>query len=134
MLSDVEKLARELRHKLEPAFSPETALPNSAGERSTLSSGQCAAVAVVAHEVFGGEFVSAMVNDESHWFNRVNSGGRLLDVDLTGDQFGLPSIQIKDAGTIYPDTRVRLAIDVREETKVRARLLAERAHLRIKVA
>lgn len=134
MPEKVEKLARELRSRLEPAFSPETAIPGLVNEKSPPSRGQCAAVAVVAHEVLGGEFVSAIVNGESHWFNRVRSDDRAVDIDLTGDQFGFPSIQIKDAGALYPGTRVRVSADIREETKARARLLAERAHISVKVA
>lgn len=134
MADTVEQLAKELRDRLEPAFGPDTAIPGLINVHSTPSRGQCAAVAVVAHEALGGEFVSAIVNGESHWFNRIKSGDKLLDIDITGDQFGFPSIQVKDAGTLYPGTRVRVPNDVREETKVRARLLAERAHIAVKVA
>jgi hypothetical protein len=61
----------------------------------------------------------------SHWFNRIDG----WDIDLTGDQFGRAPVQAAPAGTLYHETRVRHAIDLRPETIARADLLASRSGL-----
>jgi len=115
----------ELRGLIEKGFSPETA---AAGFRGTgPSTGQCAATAIVVREVLGGEFLSALVEDQSHWFNRVPLSGRPMDLDLTGDQFGLPAVQLTDVDQLYVGTRVRSPSDVDRDTLRRAIRLAEQA-------
>jgi len=84
-------------------------------------------VAAVLNEQIGGEFVSASVQGVSHWFNRINFKGVFLDVDLTGDQFGLKPVQVSAAGGLYPDTRVRRPDELNAETRRRAALLASRS-------
>jgi hypothetical protein len=109
----------EFRKMLDPIFSPDTAVPGS--KTDPPSSGHCAAVALVTQACFGGQLVSAMVKGQSHWFNRIDG----VDVDLTGDQFGRPPVQM---GTdLYPKTRVREKHEVRRETMVRAFKLAAKA-------
>jgi hypothetical protein len=115
-----------LRQRLDPHFAPETALP---GTQARSSAGHCAAVALIFYEEFGGEFVSAIVNSSSHWFNRISSNGMLLDVDLTGDQFGFPAVRAAPAETLFPATRVRRFTEVCDETLTRAARLASRAGL-----
>jgi hypothetical protein len=73
--------------------------------------------------------ISTHIAGCSHWLNRLQLGGREVDVDLTGDQFGLPPIQIKAVGQLYPDTRVRGREELNEETLERARTLARRTRL-----
>lgn len=114
---------REFRARLDKAFSPETAVPGTAS--AIPSAGHCAAVAVLFRESFGGEFVSTRIDGQSHWFNRLGP----VDIDLTGDQFGRPAVQVADAGTLYPETRVRDTKDVNNETIERARRLNARAAL-----
>lgn len=76
-------------------------------------------VALVLEQIYGGELMSAVVDRKSHWYNRID--GR--EVDLTGDQFGKPPIQISLKGeTLYPDSRVRSLADVSRETQERLRL------------
>lgn len=94
-----------------------------------MSTGHCAAVAIIVHELLGGEMVSTLVEGHSHWLNRLRAGEKPMDVDLTGDQFGRPFLQIADAGALYADTRVRMRAELSEETLARTRLLAERADL-----
>jgi hypothetical protein len=120
-----------LKKRLEGAFQPDTAARGFHG--ATASTGHCATVAVIIHEILGGEMVSAFVEGHSHWLNRLKSGGRCLDVDLTGDQFGRPSLQIADAGTLYPDARVRSRTELTEDTLIRAHLVATRAGLTVAV-
>lgn len=117
----------DLRSRLERGFTPETAA--EAFEGFGPSTGQCAATALVAHEVLGGELVSASVHDQSHWFNRVWFSNRWWDVDLTGDQFGYPSVQIVEADRLYSGSKLREASEVNGETLRRAVTLAERAKM-----
>jgi hypothetical protein len=73
--------------------------------------------------------VSANVNGISHWFNRIQADDQLLDIDLTGDQFGYPAVQIKPAEELYPQTRERSPDELNDETLHRAAVLARRAGL-----
>src|SRR5262245_57116842 len=98
--SDISTQLEALRQRLEEAFSSETSAPGFEGDVS--SAGHCAAVAVIVRQVLGGELVSAQVAGHSHWFNRVASDGGDVDIDLTGDQFAKPAIQISRAGALYP--------------------------------
>ena len=82
----------KIRRALDSAFAPDTAILG--GTPGVPSAGHCAAVAVIVQRIFGGDFVSAVVEGQSHWFNRVPLGGKTVDVDLTGDQFGRPTIQV----------------------------------------
>jgi hypothetical protein len=70
-----------------------------------------------------------MVEGHSHWLNRFTLGSEEIDVDLTGDQFGLPALQMGEADSIYPETRVRRSEELTADTLLRARVLAERARL-----
>ena len=115
----------QLRSLLEKGFSAETSLPGHTTGR--LSAGQCAAVALVMHELLGGKLVSATVEGISHWFNRLQTGDGEIDVDTTADQFGLPSIRISRVGELYPGTRVRHNSDVRDETRRRSNLMKRKA-------
>ncbi len=122
---DLSKWSQRVRERLERAFSPETAQQGW----STLvpSSGQCAAVAVIVHDLLGGQMVSARVEGRSHWFNRVQMPDGEVDLDLTADQFGYPAIRISRAGKLYPETRVRQLVEVTPETKARSDLLKQRS-------
>lgn len=116
-----------LREALEPAFGADTALgPYNANIPST---GHCAAVAAVVGRELGGSFVSATVCGISHWFNRFAIGGGVVDVDITGDQFGYPKIRIAEKDQLYAGTRERQPGEMNDETRKRARLLTERAGL-----
>lgn len=113
------------RDRLEEAFRPDSAAQGFPGVSP--STGHCAAVAVIVHELVGGDIISTLVDGTSHWLNRLNAGGRCMDVDLTGDQFSRPRVQVKEAGKLYPETRIRTQAELTEETLERARLLATRA-------
>lgn len=125
-LAELERL----RLVLESAFSAETASPGAERAGRPASAGQCAAVSAIVWDRFGGEFVSATVQGQSHWFNRLNIGSRLIDVDLTGDQFGLEVVRCGKPGSLWAGTRARAPQELREETVQRAILLAERAGLK----
>lgn len=121
------KLA-DLRAKLAHAFGSDTAAP---GTRSVIASaGHCAAVAAVVHAELGGQFLSTVVDGQSHWFNRIEVAGQGFDADLTGDQFGFANLRISRAGELFSPWRLRTPEQLNVETLRRARLLAERAGLR----
>ncbi len=127
-LSGMAELNEELfviRTRMEKAFSPDTALPGSRGFGP--SAGHCAVAATIVHIELGGDLVSAPLESESHWFNRIAVGGSLFDVDLTGDQFAYPAIRVRPASELYANTRVRSADELNDETIRRATVLARRA-------
>jgi hypothetical protein len=116
--------ATALRRRFESAFAPETAIGKSVG--SVPSSGHCAAVATLVFEELGGSLVSAYVSGQSHWFNRIAVGGNLVDVDLTGDQFGRDAVQVADAGSLYKRCRIRSFDELDSQTRIRAAALRSR--------
>ena len=122
---DLLRQLQLLRRRLESAYGPDTAAPGFVG--NTPSTGQCAATSVIARELLGGEMVSAKVQGLSHWYNRFRVRDAFVDADITGDQFGLPILQVAAQGQLYADTRVRPREHLNAETLRRARLLAERA-------
>lgn len=118
---------RSIRKALEPAFARDTAIDQMSGP--VPSAGHCAAVAVLINKLLGGALVSAFVEGQSHWFNRMQVGDAIIDVDITGDQFGLDAVRIENAGSLYEGTRERAFTEIHEETLRRATRLAERAGL-----
>ena len=118
---------QNLRKCLEPVFTSDTGRHSE--EVVIPSTGHCAAVALIANIMFKGQLISATVQKESHWFNRIEIDGLWYDVDLTGDQFGFPPVQIKTAQRLYGKSKVRSWKEVTWETAVRAYILAERADL-----
>src|SRR5262245_36006860 len=117
----------ELRARLDKSFSPDTALNGL--PRDVPSTGNCAAAAAMGWKTLGGSLVSTSHNGMSHWVDRVQADGQLLDFDITGDQFGYPAVQIKPAGELYPHTHERSPDELNDETLQRAALLARRAGL-----
>lgn len=121
------KLA-QLRARIQPFFRADTTAPGTTW--NVPSAGHCAAVAAIVQAELGGEFVSATVEGQNHWFNRLDVGRHLCDVDLTGDQFSdHEPIQVAPAGQLYRRTHMRLADQLNDETLRRAILLAKRAGL-----
>jgi hypothetical protein len=126
MSTSFEELTK-LRNQLDAAFRPDTA---STGYTGTVpSTGHCAAVAAIVHELFGGELVSTIIREQSHWLNRLQRDGTWFDADLTGDLFGYPPIQIGKSGKLYAGLRVRYSSELSTDTLERASQLARRAGL-----
>jgi len=122
-----ERLLEELRRRLNVAFSPDTASWGMQGK--VPSAGHCVVASVIVQTTFGGDLASAIVEGNSHWFNRIRFGDQMFDVDLTGDQFGLAPILIADANRLYSGAKIRRTNDLSSETLRRAALLARRAGL-----
>ena len=116
-----------LREQLASSFSPATAYGGRVG--AVPSVGHCAAAALIVREVLGGALVSAPAYGENHWFNRIEIDGAPRDVDITGDQFGLPAIQVAPPNELYPGSDLRSDKDVASETARRAVQLAREAGL-----
>lgn len=108
-----------LRSILEQAYPTQPS-----GSNIPRSTGQCAVSALIVQVQFGGELTSARVCDESHWFNRIVQGDTVFDVDVTGDQFGLPAIQCRPRDALYTPSQRRKLLDVTPETFARAIALA----------
>lgn len=126
-LDELHTQLAALRARLDPAFARDTAAPGFHG--TTPSTGHCAAAAVIVNAEFGGAFVSATVDGASHWFNRVRVGEDEIDIDITGDQFGLAPLRVAKKGDLYGNARLRSPKDITVATLTRARRLAERAGL-----
>jgi hypothetical protein len=112
-----------LRKDLENIWSQETALPGTTS--GIPSAGQCAASSVVIQKYMGGKLASTNIDGISHWFNRLCSDTE-YDVDLTGDQFGYPKIQVAARDTLYPNAKERSLSDVNTETMKRVDILIKR--------
>jgi hypothetical protein len=114
------------RDLIAPHFSPETSsykeIPSSV--LNVPSAGHCAVVAVIINDLFGGKFVSCKVDGVSHWFNRIGA----FDVDITGDQFGRPIVQVGPMGKLYEGTRIRKVTEVNDETLRRASILRDKGY------
>ncbi len=76
------------------------------------SRGQCAVTALVVQEYLGGDLLRTVVDDVSHYWNRLPDGEM---VDLTRDQFASfnPAgieLRSRDYVLSYPDTELRFRI------------------------
>lgn len=105
-------------------FADDTA--NLGTVRHIPSAGHCAVVATLVQHAFGGAYISAIVEGQSHWYNRIEVGDRPFDVDLTGDQFGREPVRIVPGGTAFVGARVRRADELNTETLNRAAVLRSR--------
>lgn len=122
----IEK-CKELRRKLELAFSPESTRQFSPLLPST---GHCAAVALMIHHMMDADMMSTHVGGASHWFNRVKLDNESwVDVDLTGDQFGFESCRVSNINEpLYNDSRLRIMDEVLKETINRSIVLRVRVN------
>jgi hypothetical protein len=124
---ELRAFAENLRRRLETEFRPDTAAPGF--QPATPAAGQCAAVATIVNELLGGDLVSASVQGHSHWFNQIRVDDGTIEIDLTGDQFGLPPVQVARPWSLYPGARLRDFSELHAETIFRAAALAASAGL-----
>lgn len=118
----------ELRKSLDESFSVDTAYRGTKWDHTRPSMGHCGVVAYLVWAKFGGQMVSAKVDEQSHWFNRI--GG--VDVDLTADQFYLAPMLVADNGRLpYKEQKLRKFDDLKQETINRAQTLIKRAGLNV---
>jgi hypothetical protein len=123
-----KKELAQIRNALDLCFSDNTANPSS--DRTLPSAGHCAVVAMLINELYGGDYVSTIINGQSHWYNKIYIGGDMLYmwVDLTGDQFGFNRIEYTFDEPLYPDTRTRNPDELNENTKQRFMVFSSRYH------
>jgi len=123
MLAKVTERANYLRHVLDMHFAKDTA--QGKWNPDVPSTGHCAVAAIIGHWMFRWRVGSSIVNQASHWYNMAHG----LTIDITGDQFGKPEVQVSRS-ILYPHKhRVRAISEANEETIRRANLLAQRAGL-----
>jgi hypothetical protein len=82
-VSPQERL-RRLKGCLETAWSKETSVDPSNWSAHNPAWGQCAVTALVVQDELGGELLRAVVQGESHYWNRLPTGE---EVDFTRQQF-----------------------------------------------
>jgi hypothetical protein len=104
-----------LEDRIRAAWCAETCAGEWTPERP--STGQCAVTALVVQDVYGGELLRALVDGQSHYWNRLPGGDEL---DLTRDQFDT----FEPVDTVVRDRAYVLSFP---DTVRRYRLLAERA-------
>jgi len=116
---------QEIRETLEPHFSQDTSIsPGDYFSGRSSSAGHCGAVAVILYHMFPMSELMTIHGPDGHWFNKIN--GKY--VDITGDQFGWPPIQIvSNKHSAYPNATSRSLRDVPDDIYRNARTLAIRA-------
>jgi hypothetical protein len=131
--AELQATLQRMREQFDPAFARDTAyapsLQSSGGPNETPSTGHCAVVAVIVQKRLGGKLLRTTVAGEEHWFNRVPLAGGYVDVDLTGDQFGSPAVQIRLPGELYSGAVEQPIEAIQDEALCRAATLATRAGL-----
>lgn len=104
-IAAVKKQMEEVRECFDDIFSADTAYDSKNYKGG--SHGHCAVVAAILKKKFGGDMYSTTINGQSHWFNQIIVDEIAYDVDITGDQFGLPAVQVGEPYTLYQDNRLR---------------------------
>ena len=127
--AEVRYFTTTLRKALDRSFEHDTQQPGTL-RNAPLSAGHCAAVSVLLVETFGMTPISSSAPGISHWFSRIRlTTGLQVDVDVTGDQFGLETERIGAPGRLFSKTRIRSLRDVNKDTWERAAVLARRLAL-----
>lgn len=132
-ISSLAEDAKIFREWIEPHFMIDTSNPGTSTPVRSNADGHCAVVAYVVSRVFGGEMISVILGDGSHWFNRIIIGsGLAVDMDLTGDQFGLAKVRIELADSMYlQPPMIRREHEIDTDTMRRIKLFAKRAHINL---
>ena len=88
-----------IRDAMDNVFACDTAFGDC--NNNSMASGHCMLSALILQDLYGGDIKSGNIDGVPHYWNRFCH----VDVDLTGDQFGKPAIQIKK-GALYPNSFV----------------------------
>ena len=97
--SNLKKELQTIREAMDNVFACDTAFGDC--NNNSMASGHCMLSALILQDLYGGQIKSGKIDGVPHYWNRLCH----VDVDLTGDQFGKPAIQIKK-GSLYPDSFV----------------------------
>ena len=95
--AELEKQLSALRKAMKKEFSCDTAYGTC--NKNSMASGHCMLSALIVQDLFGGDILGGVVDGIPHYWNKICQ----YEVDLTGDQFNLPAIQIK-RGKLYSDS------------------------------
>lgn len=93
-------LMRELkiiRNAMDEVFRCDTAFGDC--DNNSMSSGHCMLSALILQDLYGGKIKGGSIGGVPHYWNIFCH----YEVDLTGDQFRKPKIQVKK-GKLYPDS------------------------------
>lgn len=93
--SKLKSELKSLRDAMDIVFSCDTAFGDC--NNNSMASGHCMLASLIIQDMYGGEIKAGTINGIPHYWNSVCG----LEVDLTGDQFKKPTIQIKK-GNLYP--------------------------------
>jgi hypothetical protein len=76
------------------------------------SRGQCAVTALVIQDELGGELVRAVVDGESHYWNRLPDGSEVDATRIQFDRWCPADTSVRDRGYVlsFPDTEWRYAV------------------------
>jgi len=86
-----------IRHAMDEVFRCDTAFGDC--DNNAMSSGHCMLSALILQDLYGGKIKGGSIGGIPHYWNTICH----YEVDLTGDQFRKPKIQIKK-GNIYKDS------------------------------
>jgi len=86
---------------LQRAWCAETAAPGTDGAGPGRPIGQCAVSALLMQDLFGGELLRAVIDGQSHYWNRIPGGGEL---DVTRGQY--PDEVEIPRGVVVPRSRL----------------------------
>lgn len=109
-----------LRQLFNPVFGADTACEYK--EYTSGSRGHCACVALIYWNIYGGDMASTIINNESHWYNKIIQNGQSLDVDLTLDQYD-GTKQVHIAPLLHPIFKIRSVSEINSKTAQRSLLL-----------
>jgi len=119
-MTELTAALEDYRRQFEQIFSKDTAHPLSRNN-PVPSAGHCAIVAVFLQKMMSGNILSTTEQGSSHWLNHIDG----WFVDLTGDQFGFPSIRMWQ-GDDLSNYRIRQADDLDDDTRNRLKMFIER--------
>lgn len=89
VVSNLRKELNTIRKAMDNVFSCDTAFGTC--NNNSMSSGHCMLSALIIQDMYGGKIISGQVSGIPHYWNRMCH----MDVDLTGDQFKKPKVQIR---------------------------------------
>ena len=94
VVSALKKELKSIRKAMDKVFACDTAYGDC--NNNSMASGHCMLVSLVLQDLYGGKIKGGEVNGIPHYWNAFCHH----DVDLTGDQFKKPPIQVKK-GELY---------------------------------
>lgn len=94
---ELETQLKTLRAAMKKEFTCDTAYGTC--NKNSMASGHCMLSALIVQDLFGGKILGGLQDGIPHYWNRICH----YEVDLTGDQFNYPPLQIK-RGSLYPDS------------------------------